>query len=74
MKKIAARLFILFALCGGYAYAYPVHIVPPLTPPGGSGSGGEPCPSCSVTVGAGCTFISATCNCSCDCVVYSSCS
>jgi len=73
MKKIAARLFILSALCGGYAYAYPVHLVPPANPPGG-GSGPGSCPSfCTVTVQAGCSLIAASCDCSCQCLVTTIC-
>jgi len=76
MKKIAARLFILGVLCGGYAYAYPVnqHLVPVTPAGGGGGGGGGTCPpTCSVPVGAGCVFISATCNCQCQCVIYTNC-
>jgi hypothetical protein len=69
MKKIAARLFILFMLCGGYAYATtnPNPPAQPLQPPGGSGGGGSTCPpSCSVSLPACST---ATCDCNCDCVI-----
>jgi len=76
MKKIAARLFILFALSGVYVYAFPrgpgVYTLD-VPPSDGSGGLGSCPPSCQVTYPSNCALQSATCDCNCACEVITIC-